>query len=923
MSSQRRLFILLLVLFASLAAGASVFRAEARPPLTTFPAPLSPQIGAKGQTLLPILQLHLAPNDLAHFEDLYEHFGEGTDPAGLAYYKTHNLWRTAALTWDGHDYAIKIKAHGNTPYRHRVGKAISLSVKIKDRGQLLGAHRFTLTVSQRVFAENALTQAMAAQVGNLSDFQMPILVQTNEEPPEPYFFEYRLGDSYMDIAGFPSLSLLGKNVSGKSGIVAYLDSNETLENRVQILAQSIESYSKKDLDPRFLREVRQRFRSFNEAVENEEVDVVASYFDPEYIAGFEAVRLFSGVMGHGTVNNFVYYDTSSGLFYPVWHRDFFLHPLSDRLNIEVMYYAGFRFPVSELLSRSDSIRQAKYKILYQQLTTPLNVATLRQLHENVLKGPVPRASTGFFLDENAKTIRTLLESSNPQGQFYIDGDDLYLGIEARSMAGLSIQSIAGHPDLMKLNSSRIVLGRSTPLDGFGVLQSHSHNHDMPLARALEGTSFFDTLGRDLLPQETQHHLLISGPFAALLRGNKQLALRLKNDATQTETEIFLEEMASPPKELKRLRETTLPVEFTSQIADRARQALHAVFQDGALHIPSGTHVLREDVVLPLGLSVVLDAGAKLKLGPGVSLLVRGNLRANGTTENPVFIDALFPRQPFGTVAALGDGNTRCQLSNLQINGGSEDFLLGAHYSGQLSLYQHNSVLLDVVRATGGRADDGANIKYSKVLIRNSQFSGNFADQLDLDVVTGLVESSNFHLGTEGSLNGDGLDLSFSALELRDNEFSELSDKGLSVGENSEVWLRGNRFQGNRLAIAVKGSSIAWVEGGSFDGNSMDFFAYKKQAIYNGGIVLLADRNGSSHYEMFGDFYSSYLRLPSALKLSDAVDISWIWSSKMLNAAESLSYRHLDFDLADDEQREKSVGVWRASPPPSTAAGAPK
>ena len=345
---------------------------------------------------LPIMRLHLAEQDRAHFLDIHEHFGDGTRPEGVKYYQERNQWRSASLTWEGRTFPIKIKSHGRTPYRQRIGEAISFSVKVSNRGQIRGAHRFTLVISPRVFAENELLQEMARTVGNLADRQIPIALQYNDGLLMPYFFEYRLNDSYMDMLGWPSLRLFAKRLRGKSPTLAHVAQHETAAEVVASIDQGLEAYTDKDLSPEFLREIRARYRDLNRAILEGDVEKVSSFFAPEYIAAFEAIRLLSGFGGHGTGNNFIYYDTASGLLYPIWHRDFFVGKLSDRPTLERMDYNQYRFPLSEMFSRSDSIRQAKYRILYEKLTTPEYVQHLAKLYNRTVVGPLPRGQAGFL-----------------------------------------------------------------------------------------------------------------------------------------------------------------------------------------------------------------------------------------------------------------------------------------------------------------------------------------------------------------------------------------------------------------------------------------------------------------------------------------------------------------------------------------------
>ena len=86
-------------------------------------------------------------------------------------------------------------------------------------------------------------------------------------------------------------------------------------------------------------------------------------------------------------------------------------------------------------------------------------------------------------------------------------------------------------------------------------------------------------------------------------------------------------------------------------------------------------------------------------------------------------------------------------------------------------------------------------------------------------------------------NGDGLDVSGARILVTGCTFTNMMDKGISVGEASQLLVRASRFQGNRMALAAKDLSIAYVEGNVFLDNTIVFGAYRKKPIYGGARVV--------------------------------------------------------------------------------------
>ena len=78
-------------------------------------------------------------------------------------------------------------------------------------------------------------------------------------------------------------------------------------------------------------------------------------------------------------------------------------------------------------------------------------------------------------------------------------------------------------------------------------------------------------------------------------------------------------------------------------------------------------------------------------------------------------------------------------------------------------------------------DDYLNIVNSQFEIKNIYFSRTVADAFDIDFSNGLIKSMTcINCGTLDD-NGDGLDISFSDVEIINYKFNQISDKALSIG----------------------------------------------------------------------------------------------------------------------------------------------
>ena len=88
-----------------------------------------------------------------------------------------------------------------------------------------------------------------------------------------------------------------------------------------------------------------------------------------------------------------------------------------------------------------------------------------------------------------------------------------------------------------------------------------------------------------------------------------------------------------------------------------------------------------------------------------------------------------------------------------------------------------------------------------------------------------------------SSNGDGLDLSASRVIIRRGSFEGFLDKGVSVGEASEVVITQSKFENNKLAIAVKDASKGYLRNNYFHDNDRILDMYVKKKFFASPMAI--------------------------------------------------------------------------------------
>jgi len=270
-------------------------------------------------------------------------------------------------------------------------------------------------------------------------------------------------------------------------------------------------------------------------------------------------------------------------------------------------------------------------------------------------------------------------------------------------------------------------------------------------------------------------------------------------------------------------------------------------ESGVLHVPKGVHKFDVDTVIePTKSSTIIHPGAMIHLGAGISVVIKGSVYAEGTSDFPIYVKNSNDVN-FGSFVIKGKGKdkSRVVLKNFHVSGGNQAVVDGVYYSGQISIYDAD---VEVVSSTfkNSVSDDGINIKRSNINVAESKFMNNAGDQFDCDFCRGKVWDSIFSVADDVDLapdvSTDGLDVSGSNIDVGKSFFNNLSDKGISVGEGSSVRVNGSSIYNSRVGIAVKDGSVLYLEKGNvFEKNIFELSQYNKKKFFKApGLHLHPD-----------------------------------------------------------------------------------
>lgn len=255
-------------------------------------------------------------------------------------------------------------------------------------------------------------------------------------------------------------------------------------------------------------------------------------------------------------------------------------------------------------------------------------------------------------------------------------------------------------------------------------------------------------------------------------------------------------------------------------------------------IGPGTFNVDEDIFIPTG-ELEIKPGTIIKVAPKKSIISYAKVVAQGSENLPITITAKDKTQNWGSFLVI-NAPDKSVMNYVNIEYGSGINNYGITATGSLSMH-YSDLIFDHGKVSHAGDDDGINVKHAYAKITNSVFENNRSDHIDLDVVEGEVTSNHFDNSAATDENSDGLDVSFSKLEIKNNYIYKSPDKCISIGEDSDLNIHDNILDSCNYGVAVKDGSKANIINNTIKNNNIGIGTYRKKAIYEvGGAAFYKD-----------------------------------------------------------------------------------
>ena len=275
-----------------------------------------------------------------------------------------------------------------------------------------------------------------------------------------------------------------------------------------------------------------------------------------------------------------------------------------------------------------------------------------------------------------------------------------------------------------------------------------------------------------------------------------------------------------------------------------------------LYFRSDYVVLKENLILPEETTLNILPGTQILLDKGVSIISYGSIIVNGKKDKKVTFSPLKKHQPWGTIALVGNDTNRISKSVFQYcvfdggsganeKGGYFSAMLAAHYVKDITI--KNCIFKNASKKNGG--DDAVNVKYGKVMIKDSLFKKNSGDGIDFDFVdeNSSIINSNFI-----DNKNDAIDVSSSLVFIENCNINNSGDKGISVGEKSNININDCQIFNSKIGIATKDSSFVNLSNSTLEKNIVGIGLYNKKEYYKSSSIRVVDTKIENNYINCGE-----------------------------------------------------------------------
>jgi len=237
-------------------------------------------------------------------------------------------------------------------------------------------------------------------------------------------------------------------------------------------------------------------------------------------------------------------------------------------------------------------------------------------------------------------------------------------------------------------------------------------------------------------------------------------------------------------------------------------------------VKPGNWEINSNIIIPSGFTVYCSEATELDLKNNAMILSYSPLEFYGSDDSPIVITSSDSSGQGITVLNTGKWST---LENVVFKNLSAPSQGRWQLTGAVTFYE-SPVKINRSQFTDNIiGDDMVNIIRSDFSITSSLFERSSYDALDIDFCNGTIHDTVFI-----DSGNDAVDFSGSVVNISGITVKGIGDKGISVGENSQVTIEDAILENCYLGVASKDMSLVSIENATIKSCEIGLAVYQKK-----------------------------------------------------------------------------------------------
>ncbi len=259
-------------------------------------------------------------------------------------------------------------------------------------------------------------------------------------------------------------------------------------------------------------------------------------------------------------------------------------------------------------------------------------------------------------------------------------------------------------------------------------------------------------------------------------------------------------------------------------------------KDSTYIFKPGEQVVNEDIIIPEGFLLRIPAGTNIKLSNNASLVSYGVVLAQGTKENPIFIQA---NNEDGGGVLLVDVGRKSIFKNVYFKNLSRRKKDNQQAEGSVTLYRSDA---DFQRCFfyGAKAENALNLIHSNYTMADCHFDNSSGDALDVDYSNGKIRDIYFT-----NTGKDALEVSGGFLEFDKININKTNESGININYHGRVEGKQADISEVQTGISSRDLSYIIINDLNLKNAQKGLVAYEQLAQFGAGNIYIKKMNTES------------------------------------------------------------------------------